>query len=194
MIYLIDNYDSFTYNLYHVFVSYGVAVEVIRNDACSAADIEAKKPKAIVISPGPCRPEQTGICLELIGLLHKNPLPVLGVCLGHQTIGQYFGATVTYAPNIMHGKVSTIEHTQHRMFAGIARRFHAARYHSLTLATSHIPSCLEITAYSNDDRQIMAFQHCELPFWGVQFHPESIATPDGPLLIENFLRQNKILN
>lgn len=185
MILLIDNYDSFTYNLYHYLGTLGVDVEVRRNDAIAVGDALALRPRAIVISPGPCDPDRAGICLDLIAAA-AGKLPILGVCLGHQSIGQAFGGRVIRAPVPMHGKLSRIRHDDHGIFAGIPSPLTATRYHSLMVARDDLPSCLAVTAES-EDGVIQGLAHRRLPIHGVQFHPESIATEHGHRLLANFL-------
>ena len=189
MLLLIDNYDSFTWNLVHYFGELGFDVRVVRNDALSVDEALGCGARACVISPGPCDPDQSGICLEFLrcNAAQTTVMPVLGICLGHQAIGQSFGGRVVRAPRPMHGKVSLIEHDGRGIFVGLKTPFSATRYHSLIIEESSCPSCLDITAHSDDDRVIMAFQHKELPFHGVQFHPESIATEHGHHLLRNFM-------
>lgn len=186
MILLIDNYDSFTYNLLHYIAEEGADVDVRRNDALSADQALALNPEGIVLSPGPCDPDQAGICLELIEKA-AGRVPIFGVCLGHQSIGQAFGGTVVRAPKPMHGKVDTITHTGTGVFQGLPSPFQATRYHSLTVDRATLPDCLEITAESADG-VIQGLSHKDLPIHGVQFHPESIASEHGHALIRNFLR------
>jgi anthranilate synthase component II len=186
MILLIDNYDSFTYNLVHYLGELGAGVEVVRNDAISVADAMARKPAAIVLSPGPCTPTQAGICLEMIGAAADAKLPLLGVCLGHQAIGQWFGGDVVRAPYVMHGKTSQMLHTGTSVFAGLPNGFTATRYHSLIVDRATLPDCLTVTA-ETDDGLIMGLAHKTLPLHGVQFHPESIMTQHGHALLANFL-------
>lgn len=193
MILLIDNYDSFTYNLLHYLGELGAEVVVRRNDALSAAEALALKPEGIVLSPGPCYPDRAGICLDLIRA-NAGRVALLGVCLGHQAIGQAYGGKVVRAPQPMHGKVSTITHigpqtgpqTDKSIFAGIPSPFHATRYHSLIVARDGLPECLEITAES-DDGVIQGLSHKTLPVHGVQFHPESIHSEHGHALLGNFI-------
>jgi anthranilate synthase component II len=185
MFLLLDNYDSFTYNLRHYLGELGAEVEVVRNDAVSADKAVAGSAEGIVISPGPCDPDRAGICLEVIEKA-KARLPILGVCLGHQCIGQVFGGKIVRAPKPMHGKISAITHTGRGVLAGIPSPFNATRYHSLTIAPESLPDCLEVTATS-DDGVIQGVRHRELPIHGVQFHPESIASEHGHKLIQNFL-------
>ena len=183
---LIDNYDSFTYNLLHYLGELGAEVVVKRNDALSAAEALALKPQGIVLSPGPCDPDRAGICLDLIGAA-TGRVPLLGVCLGHQAIGQAFGGAVVRAPKPMHGKTSQIRHVAKGIFAGIPSPFPATRYHSLMVRRDDLPDCLEITAESEDD-VIQGLAHKTLPIYGVQFHPESIASENGHHILENFIR------
>ena len=185
MFLLIDNYDSFTYNLRHYLGELGAEVEVWRNDALTPADALAMSPQGIVISPGPCDPDRAGICLDLLAAA-AGRLPVLGVCLGHQCIGQAFGGRVVRAPKPMHGKVSPIHHRGAGVFAGLPSPLRATRYHSLTVARQGLPDCLEVTADS-EDGVIQGLSHRELPIHGVQFHPESIASEHGHELLRNFL-------
>ncbi|MGH6948855.1 MAG: anthranilate synthase component II [Kiloniellales bacterium] len=185
MFLLIDNYDSFTYNLYHFLGELGATVEVRRNDAIAADEAIAMKPQGIVLSPGPCDPDRAGICLELIAKA-ASTTPVLGVCLGHQAIGQAFGGRVVRAPAPMHGKVSAIRHQGDGVFAEIPSPLAATRYHSLTVARDDFPEALEVTA-TTDEGLIMGLRHRALPIHGVQFHPESIASEHGHALLRNFL-------
>lgn len=186
MILLIDNYDSFTYNLVHYFGELGADIEVHRNDTLSVDEALALKPEAIVLSPGPCDPDKAGICLELVKRA-AGDIPIFGVCLGHQTIGQVFGGKVIRAPLCMHGKMSRISHEGKGVFEGLSNEFAATRYHSLTLDPDQIPDCLEITARS-EDGVIMGIQHKEMPIYGVQFHPESIASEHGHDILANFMK------
>lgn len=186
MLLLIDNYDSFTYNLYHYLGELGVEVTVKRNDSLDVQQAIALGSSAIVLSPGPCDPDQAGICLPLIAAAAKARTPLLGVCLGHQSIGQAFGGKVVQAHEIMHGKMGTIRHTGKGVFAGLPNPFQATRYHSLTVERETLPDCLEITA-EIEDGTIMGLQHRTLPIHGVQFHPESIASEHGHALLKNFL-------
>jgi anthranilate synthase component 2 len=185
MFLLLDNYDSFTYNLRHYLGELGAEVEVRRNDAVSIDEALSLGTEGIVISPGPCDPDRAGICLEVMEKA-VGRLPVLGVCLGHQCIGQAFGAKVVRAPKPMHGKISEITHNATGVLAAIPSPFKATRYHSLTLEPGSLPDCLEITAES-DDGVIQGVAHRDLPLHGVQFHPESIASEHGHQLIQNFL-------
>jgi anthranilate synthase component 2 len=185
MILVIDNYDSFTYNLVHYLNELGAMTRVHRNDALSAAEALALRPQAVVLSPGPCTPNEAGICLDLIAAAPAD-LPILGVCLGHQAIGQAMGGKVVAARTLMHGKTSPIHHRGAGLFAGLADGFIATRYHSLSIERDTLPEVLEITAWT-DDGEIMGFSHRARPVHGVQFHPESIATEGGHRLLGNFL-------
>ncbi|MBT6831196.1 MAG: aminodeoxychorismate/anthranilate synthase component II [Rhodospirillaceae bacterium] len=185
MLLLIDNYDSFTYNLVHYLGELGAAVEIYRNDALSAEQALALKPRGIVLSPGPCDPDRAGICLELIAK-NAGAIPLLGVCLGHQAIGQAFGGNVVRAPSLMHGKTSDIQHDGNGLFTGLPAPFSATRYHSLVVERASMPDCLEVTA-ETDDGVVMGLTHREYPVHGVQFHPESIASEQGHELLKNFL-------
>ncbi len=186
MILFIDNYDSFTFNLVHYFSQLGAEVEVVRNDALTASEALARQPEAIVLSPGPCTPNEAGICLELITAAAAAQLPLMGVCLGHQSLGQAFGGKVIRAAQVMHGKTSPILHHGAGLFAGLPSPFTATRYHSLIVERASLPDVLEITAETADGT-IMGFQHKSLPLHGVQFHPESIATEHGHALLANFM-------
>jgi anthranilate synthase component 2 len=186
MLLLIDNYDSFTFNLVHYLGELGAEVEVWRNDALDVQAAMAMRPSGIVLSPGPCDPSQAGICLALTEAAAETKTPLLGVCLGHQTIGQVFGGRVVRAPQIVHGKVWEIRHTGKGIFAGVPSPFQATRYHSLTIDPVSLPTCLEVTAAAPDGT-IMGVRHRELPIEGVQFHPESIASEHGHQMLKNFL-------
>ncbi len=186
MFLLIDNYDSFTYNLYHFLGELGAEIEVRRNDQLSTDEALEMEPQGIVLSPGPCDPDRAGICLELVEKA-AGKLPVLGVCLGHQSIGQAFGGKVVRAPGPMHGKTSAIRHEGKGVFADLPSPLTATRYHSLTVAREGFPEELEITAES-EDGVVMGLQHRDLPLHGVQFHPESIASEHGHALLGNFLK------
>ncbi len=186
MILLIDNYDSFTFNLYHFLGDLGAEVEVRRNDALSPQDALAMRPDAILLSPGPCTPNEAGVCLPLIGAAAAARMPVLGVCLGHQAIGQFFGGRVERAPEPVHGKVWEMRHRGTDVFAGLPDPFRATRYHSLVVPRESLPAELEATAWT-EDGLVMGLAHRELPIWGVQFHPESIASQHGHDLLRNFL-------
>jgi len=186
MLLLIDNYDSFTWNLVHYFSELGEEAVVRRNDTLDVAEALALGPAGIVLSPGPCTPNEAGICLELIPAAARAGVPVLGVCLGHQAIGQAFGGRVVRCHEIVHGKVSPIRHHGAGVFAGLPDPFAATRYHSLVVDREGLPDCLEVTA-TLDDGTIMGLRHRELPVEGVQFHPESIASEHGHRLLGNFL-------
>ncbi len=186
MILLIDNYDSFTFNLYHFLGDLGVEVEVRRNDALTSQDALAMRPDAILLSPGPCTPNEAGICLPLIGAAAAARVPLMGVCLGHQAIGQAFGGTVIRAPEPVHGKVWDIHHRGTDLFTGLPDPFQATRYHSLVVRRDDLPAELEATAWTTDGL-VMGMAHRDLPVWGVQFHPESIASRHGHDLLRNFL-------
>ena len=186
MVLVIDNYDSFTYNLVQYLGELGADVRVVRNDASSVAAIAALKPEHIVISPGPGRPEQAGVTMAVIQELGATP-PILGVCLGHQAIGAVFGGSVVRAATPMHGKTSTIEHDRRGVFTGIEGPFVASRYHSLIVADEGLPPVLEISARTKEDHAIMGLRHRQWPIHGVQFHPESILTGEGRTLLRNFL-------
>ena len=185
MILMIDNYDSFTYNLVHYLNELGAETRVQRNDDMSAAAALALRPDAVLLSPGPCSPDEAGICLELLRLA-PDDLPILGVCLGHQSIGQAFGGKVVRAKALMHGKTSAIRHSGKGVFSDLPNPFTATRYHSLAVEQSSLPDSLEVTAWT-DDGEIMGLQHRTRPVHGVQFHPESIATEGGHRLLGNFL-------
>lgn len=187
MILLIDNYDSFTFNLVHYLGELGETCRVYRNDALSAAEAVALAPEAIVLSPGPCSPDEAGICCDLISKA-AGKIPVFGVCLGHQSIGQVFGAKVVRAPVPMHGKVSPVFHNNSDVFKDLPDPFKATRYHSLTLAPDSIPDELEVTAWT-EDNVIMGVRHRDFPVSGVQFHPESIASECGHQILRNFMTQ-----
>ena len=187
MLLLIDNYDSFTYNLYQYLSELGATVVTIRNDKISVAEIEEMAPEGIVVSPGPCTPREAGVSNEVIS--HFGPrLPVLGVCLGHQCLGEAYGGVVGRAGEIRHGKTSLIHHTEQGILAGLPNPFEGIRYHSLVVYSDSLPDCLEVTAWT-DNGLIMGLRHKDYPVEGVQFHPESIMTPVGHDLLRNFLRQ-----
>jgi anthranilate synthase component 2 len=186
---MIDNYDSFTYNLVQYLAEIGQEVEVVRNDKISIEEINKLNPQYIVISPGPCTPNEAGISLELIEAF-KGKIPILGVCLGHQSIGQAFGGKIVHAQTIMHGKTSKISHNNKGVFRGIKNPFIATRYHSLVVEKQTLPNCFDITAWT-DDNEIMGIKHKELAIEGVQFHPESILSEHGHDLLKNFLDQNE---
>ena len=184
MLLLIDNYDSFTYNLVHFLGELGAPTRVYRNDKVTVDEVLGENPAAIVLSPGPCDPDRAGICLPLIEAA-KDVTPLLGVCLGHQAIGQAFGGRVVRAPEPVHGKLTAIHHDDQGLFAGCPNPFLATRYHSLMVAEDSLPPCLEVTARS-DDGVIQGLRHRHLPVFGVQFHPESVLTPSGKRLLRNF--------
>jgi len=186
MILLIDNYDSFTYNLFHYLGELGADVRVARNDEISAAEALGMKPDGIVLSPGPCTPNEAGICLDVISRAN-GAMPILGVCLGHQAIGQIYGGKVVRAPEPMHGKLSRVHHTGKSVFRGLNNDFLATRYHSLTIDPPSMPGSLEVTATS-EDGVIQGVMHKTHPVHGVQFHPESIASENGHALLANFLQ------
>jgi anthranilate synthase component 2 len=183
---MIDNYDSFTYNLVQYLGELGEEVRVVRNDEIALDEITAMRPQAIVISPGPCTPNEAGVSVPLVKRF-AGEIPMLGVCLGHQSIGQAFGARVVHARRVMHGKTSSIAHEGTGVFRGLPRPFQATRYHSLALERESLPACLEVTATA-EDGEIMGVRHTTLPVEGVQFHPESILTEHGHALLRNFLR------
>lgn len=193
MILMLDNYDSFTYNIVQYLGELGAAVEVFRNDQLTVEEALALKPEKIVISPGPCTPNEAGISMELI---HKaaGKLPILGICLGHQSIGQCFGGEVVRANEVMHGKTSAIVHSNVGVFSDIESPFTATRYHSLVVDQASLPECLEITAWTEDAHgnidEIMGLRHRDLAIEGVQFHPESILTEHGHKLLDNFIKQS----
>jgi len=186
MLLLIDNYDSFTYNLVHYFGELGAKVVVRRNDALDVQQAMAMRPTAIVLSPGPCDPDQAGICLPLVAAAAETRTPLMGVCLGHQTIGQAFGGKVVRAAEIVHGKMGTIHHAGRGGFGGLPSPLQATRYHSLIVERASLPSCLEVTGWL-EDGTIMGLSHRDLPIEGVQFHPESIASEHGHAMLRNFL-------
>lgn len=195
MIIMIDNYDSFTYNLVQYLAELGAEVQVFRNDRITVDEIAAKQPSHIVLSPGPCTPNEAGICLDLVEQIGKTGtrrIPILGVCLGHQAIAQAFGATVTRARQIMHGKVSAIHHSGSGVFLNLPTPFNATRYHSLIVQGSDLPKCFEVTAWTErrpgERDEIMGIRHETLPIEGVQFHPESILTDHGHEMLKNFLK------
>jgi anthranilate synthase/aminodeoxychorismate synthase-like glutamine amidotransferase len=188
MVVVIDNYDSFTYNLVQYLGELGAEIRVVRNDEVSVEEVAAARPRHIVISPGPGRPEQAGITMDVIRHLGRT-VPTLGVCLGHQAIGAVFGGRVVRAAVPMHGKTSTIEHDQCGVFAGIPSPFLAARYHSLVVADEGLPEALVVTARTVEDRTIMGLRHRTWPVHGVQFHPESILTSEGRRMLSNFLNE-----
>ncbi|MFC4158359.1 aminodeoxychorismate/anthranilate synthase component II [Chitinimonas lacunae] len=186
MLLIIDNYDSFTYNLVQYFGELGQQVEVYRNDEITVAEIEAKAPDYLVVSPGPCSPNEAGISVSAIHHF-AGKLPILGVCLGHQSIGQAFGGKIIHARQLMHGKTSPVSHTNTGVFRDLPSPFTATRYHSLVIERESCPDCLEITAWT-DDGEIMGVRHKTLPIEGVQFHPEAILTEHGHQMLDNFLK------
>ena len=188
MIFMIDNYDSFTYNLVQYFAELGAQVTVFRNDVITLEEIHHKKPDHLVISPGPGRPEDAGISVKLIKEF-AGKIPLLGVCLGHQAIGYAYGGNIVQAKKLMHGKTSFIYHDQKEIFKNLTNPFEATRYHSLVIDPQTLPSCLEKIAWT-DDQEIMGVRHKQYPLWGVQFHPESILTKEGKALLKNFLDLN----
>lgn len=185
MILLIDNYDSFTFNLYQYMGTFEEDIKVVRNDKITIEEIRALKPEKIVLSPGPKSPKEAGICMDVVKELYQE-IPILGICLGHQCIGEAFGGTVTYAKTLFHGKQSKITHDGTGIFYGISSPVKVARYHSLAVQESNLPECLQILART-EDGEIMAIRHKEYPVIGLQFHPESIYTEHGKRMIENFL-------
>jgi anthranilate synthase component II len=189
---VIDNYDSFTYNLVHFLGELGADIEVHRNDKISLDEIAAMAPEAIVLSPGPCTPNEAGVCLDVIERF-KGETPILGVCLGHQAIGQAMGGDVVRAPHLVHGKTSKINHNGKGLFRGLNAGFEATRYHSLIVRTETLPEVLEVTA-TTDDGLIMGMHHRTLPVHGVQFHPESIASENGHAILQNFLNMARDFN
>jgi anthranilate synthase/aminodeoxychorismate synthase-like glutamine amidotransferase len=187
VILVVDNYDSFTFNLVQALQSLGAEVEVQRNDELSVEDVRAMAPEAVVLSPGPCTPAEAGISVPLIRAL-SGSVPILGVCLGHQSIGAAFGGVVRRAGRVVHGKTSPVAHEGTGLFTGMPRPLSVGRYHSLVVDRASLPEVLEVTAVSTDDGEIMAVRHRSHPTVGVQFHPESVLTPDGPDLLRNFLQ------
>ena len=189
MLLVIDNFDSFTYNLVQYFGQLGVEQRVYRNNELDADAALALKPERVVISPGPCSPDKAGNSVDLIAAFAQARVPLFGVCLGHQCVGQHFGGKVVRAGRLMHGKTSPVEHGGTDVFSGLPSPFAATRYHSLLVERESLPACLEITAETREG-EIMGLRHCELPVWGVQFHPESLATEHGLALLKNFLALN----
>jgi anthranilate synthase/aminodeoxychorismate synthase-like glutamine amidotransferase len=183
---VIDNYDSFTYNLVQYFGQLGVEQKVFRNDQITVEEALALNPDRVMISPGPCSPAEAGVSCDMIRAF-AGKKPLLGVCLGHQAIGHVYGGRVLRAPNLMHGKTSPVFHNNTDLFEGLPNPFNAARYHSLIVERETFPACLEVTAWT-EDGLVMGLRHRDLPIWGVQFHPESYATPNGLALLANFLR------
>lgn len=186
MLLMIDNYDSFTYNLVQYFLELGEEVEVVRNDKLDCSDIERLAPRRLVISPGPCTPKEAGISVSAIQQF-AGQIPILGICLGHQAITEAFAGKVVRAERLMHGKTSPIHHDNSVLFQGLSNPFTATRYHSLIAERTSFPECLSITAWT-EEGEIMGLQHKQLPVWGVQFHPESILTIEGKALLNNFLK------
>ena len=185
---MIDNYDSFTYNLVQYFGELGADLKVYRNDAITIEQIKKLKPEKIVISPGPGRPEDAGISVDIIKEL-GGKIPILGVCLGHQAIGYAYGGKIVQASRLMHGKTSLVDHDNKELFKGIPKPFEATRYHSLVIDKKTLPDCLEVTATTKDkDKEVMGVRHKQYPLWGVQFHPESILTKSGKDILKNFLQ------
>ena len=191
MLLLIDNYDSFTYNLVHYLGELGARMEVRRNDALSVSEAMAMRPAGILLSPGPCDPDQAGICLDLTRAAAEARVPLMGVCLGHQTIGQAFGGEVVRCDEIVHGKLGQIHHAGGGLFEGLPSPFAATRYHSLVVERARLPDALEVTAWL-ENGTIMGLRHRELPIHGVQFHPESIASEHGHAMLQNFLDEMKV--
>ncbi|GGC01621.1 aminodeoxychorismate/anthranilate synthase component II [Marivita lacus] len=191
MLLLIDNYDSFTYNLVHYLGELGTEVKVVRNDALTVQDAMGLNPAGILLSPGPCDPDQAGICLPLTLAAAETKTPLMGVCLGHQTLGQAFGGTVMRHTEIVHGKMGVMHHGGKGVFAGLPSPFEATRYHSLVVDKDSIPDCLEVTAWL-EDGTVMGLSHRDLPMHGVQFHPESIASEHGHALLQNFVNDLKV--
>jgi anthranilate synthase/aminodeoxychorismate synthase-like glutamine amidotransferase len=186
MLLVIDNYDSFTYNLVQYLGEMGVEMKIVRNDEVTLDDVQAMKPSRILVSPGPCSPAQAGISVEVIRQLGPK-IPLFGVCLGHQSIGYAFGGEVIRNYRMMHGKTSPIHHDGRFLFQGLANPFEATRYHSLVVKRETLPDCLEITAETRPEGEIMGLRHKQFPIWGVQFHPESVLTTEGKKLLKNFL-------
>ena len=185
MLILIDNYDSFTHNVYHYLTELNASVQIYRNDKISTKEIKSLKPQAIILSPGPCTPNEAGICLELINEV-KEDFPILGICLGHQSIGQAFEGSIIKCNEIMHGKIDVIKHFNHPLFRGIKDDFKATRYHSLIIDRNSLSGDFDIIA-ENDKKIIMGIAHKKLPIYGLQFHPESIGTNEGKNILKNFL-------
>ena len=185
MLILIDNYDSFTHNVYHYLTELNASVQIYRNDKISTKEIKSLKPQAIILSPGPCTPNEAGICLELINEV-KEDFPILGICLGHHSIGQAFKGSIIKCNEIMHGKIDEIKHFNHPLFRNIKNNFKATRYHSLIIDRNSLPRDFDIIA-ENDKKIIMGIAHKKLPIYGLQFHPESIGTNEGKSILKNFL-------
>jgi anthranilate synthase component 2 len=191
MLLLIDNYDSFTYNLVHYLGELDVDVKVVRNDAITVQDALGMNAAGILLSPGPCDPDQAGICLALTLAAAETKTPLMGVCLGHQTLGQAFGGKVVRHSEIVHGKMGVMHHSGKGVFAGLPSPFEATRYHSLVVDQASVPDCLEVTAWL-EDGTVMGLSHTDLPMHGVQFHPESIASEHGHALLKNFVNEMKV--
>ena len=187
MIFVLDNYDSFTYNLVHLLYALGAEVTIRRNREVTPAEVLALQPDGILLSPGPSSPERAGILCDLVRAGAEARVPMFGVCLGHQAIGHVFGARVVHAKTVMHGKISEVEHDGRGVFEGVPNPFRAVRYHSLALEAASIPACLEVTAHTADG-EVMGIRHRELPIEGIQYHPESILTEAGKLQLANFVR------
>lgn len=187
MIFLLDNYDSFTYNLYQYLGELGLEVQVARNDQIRVAEVMARKPAAVVVSPGPGRPAEAGITKSLVRACAEASTPLLGVCLGHQALGEEFGAVVQAAPTLMHGKTSSVQHDGATLFAGLPSPLRVMRYHSLVVTSASVPADFHISATNCEDGELMAMRHRSLPLEGVQFHPESIMTEHGKTLLQNFI-------
>ncbi len=195
MLLVLDNYDSFTWNLVQYFGELGAEPEVYRNDQITVQEVLAKRPNAILVSPGPCTPTEAGISVPLVRAAAEHRIPLLGVCLGHQSIGEAFGGRVVRADRLMHGKTSELVHDGTGLFQGVAAPMPVMRYHSLVIDPPSMPAELEVTAWTTDrpaGSEVMAVQHRSAPIWGVQFHPESVATPDGKRLLVNFLALAKV--
>lgn len=186
MLLVIDNFDSFTYNLVQYFGELGVEQQVYRNNAITVEEALERNPDRVMISPGPCSPNEAGVSLDMIAAF-AGKKPLLGVCLGHQSIGQHFGGNIVRADRLMHGKTSPVKHRDTDIFAGLPNPMEATRYHSLIVERSTLPDCLEVTA-ETDEGEIMGLAHKDIPIWGVQFHPESLATQEGMKMLENFLK------
>jgi anthranilate synthase component II len=188
MILLIDNYDSFTYNLYQYLGELGSVPTVVRNDALTVDDVLDMMPEAIIISPGPGRPENAGVCVDLVKALAPS-IPILGICLGHQAIGHAFGGNIIKAEKIMHGKISSLAHSGTSLFAGLPEQMDVMRYHSLVIEKNRVPEQFDVLATSEEDQEIMAIKHKDYPLYGLQFHPESIGSKEGKQLLNNFLTE-----
>jgi len=187
MILIVDNYDSFTYNLVQLLAPFGDVAKVIRNDVMTAEEAMALKPSAVILSPGPCTPDDAGICLDMVRLASEQDVPLFGVCLGHQSIAQHYGAKIVRAGKPMHGKVSRVKAKADPLFTGIGETFETTRYHSLTVEPSSVPGAIDVLAHAEDDGEIMALKVIGKEIYGVQFHPESWHTPDGVTMLSNFL-------